>query len=102
MILLLNIYLFDQVIHTYISISLTLFFLLYSLDNHEIFIRTQNNLLDICPIRIIAFQSHNTFEPVLRVQVKEILEHTFKGVIDQDNKLEISITGISFIKKNIN
>jgi hypothetical protein len=41
----------------------------------------------------MAFQVDKAFEPVLRVQVKEILEHTFKGVIDQDNKLEIIITG---------
>jgi hypothetical protein len=60
---------------------------------HEVFIRTQNNLLDICPIRIMAFRAKNTFDPVLRVQVKEILEHTFQGVVDNDNKLEISITG---------
>ncbi len=44
----------------------------------------------------MAFQSKNTFEPVLRVQVKEVLEHTFVGVIDTDNKLEITITGKSF------
>jgi hypothetical protein len=71
-------------------------FYFYELDIHEVFIRTQNNLLDICPIRIMAFQSKNTFDPVLRVQVKEILEHTFKDVIDDDNKLEINITGKSF------
>ena len=44
----------------------------------------------------MAFQSKNTFEPVLRVQVKEVLEHTFAGVIDPDNKLEITITGKPF------
>ena len=44
----------------------------------------------------MAFQSKNTFDPVLRVQVKEILEHTFPGVIDHDNKLEINITGKIF------
>ncbi|CAF1398822.1 unnamed protein product [Adineta steineri] len=59
---------------------------------HEVFIRTQNNLLDICPIRVMAFRAKSTFDPVLRVQVKEVLEHTFKGVIDNDNKLEINIT----------
>jgi hypothetical protein len=64
-----------------------------SLDIHEVFIRVQNNLLDICPIRIMAFQAKNTFDPVLRVQVKEILEHTFHGVIDHNNQLEITITG---------
>jgi hypothetical protein len=58
-----------------------------------VFIRTQNNLLDICPIRITAFRAKNAFDPVLRVQVKEVLEHTFQGVIDIDNKLEITITG---------
>jgi hypothetical protein len=44
----------------------------------------------------MAFQSKNTFEPVLRVQVKEVLEHTFAGVIDHDNKLDITITGKLF------
>ena len=62
-------------------------------DTHEVFIRAQNNLLEICPIRLLAFQAQNTFDPVLRVQVKEILEHTFTGVIDHDRKLEINITG---------
>jgi hypothetical protein len=66
-----------------------------TLDIHEVFIRTQNNLLDLCPIRIMAFQSTNTFDPVLRVQVKEILEHTFQDIIDHNNKLEITITGKS-------
>ena len=60
------------------------------------FIRTQHNLLDICPIRIMAFRAKNTFDPVLRVQVKEVLEHTFQGVVDNDNKLEITITGKFF------
>ncbi len=41
----------------------------------------------------MAFQSQDTVDPVLRVQVKEILEHTFQGVIDHNNKLEINITG---------
>jgi hypothetical protein len=41
----------------------------------------------------MAFQAKNTFDPVLRVQVKEILEHTFHGVIDHNNQLEITITG---------
>ncbi|UJR14889.1 hypothetical protein I4U23_001873 [Adineta vaga] len=59
---------------------------------HEVFIRTQNNLLDICPIRVMAFRAKNTFDPVLRVQVKEVLEHTFQGVVDNDNKLDITIT----------
>ncbi|CAF3702812.1 unnamed protein product, partial [Rotaria sp. Silwood1] len=61
-------------------------------DIHEIFIRTQNKLLDICPIRIMAFCAEKSYEPVLRVQIKEILEHTFSGVIDQNNQLEISVT----------
>jgi hypothetical protein len=60
----------------------------------------------MCPIRIMAFTSNNTFEPVLRVQVKEVLEHTFPGVIDPDNKLEISIIGessfVCFEKLNTN
>lgn len=64
-----------------------------SSDIHEVFIRTQNNLLDICPIRLLAFQAENTFDPVLRIQVKEVLQHTFSGVIDHDRKLEIHITG---------
>ena len=51
----------------------------------------------MCPIRIMAFNANDKFEPVLRVQVKEILEHTFQGVIDHNNKLTISITGISSI-----
>jgi hypothetical protein len=54
----------------------------------------------------MAFTSNNTFEPVLRVQVKEVLEHTFPGVIDPDNKLEISIIGessfVCFEKLNTN
>lgn len=62
-------------------------------DFHEIFIRTQNNLLDICPIRVMAFECKQEFECVLRVQVKEILEHTFSNVIDTENKLEIQVTG---------
>jgi len=41
----------------------------------------------------MAFQSQDTVDPVLRVQVKEILVHTFQGVIDHNNKLEINITG---------
>ena len=41
----------------------------------------------------MAFESKNNFDPVLRVQVKEVLEHTFSDVIDLDNKLEINITG---------
>ncbi|CAF4943518.1 unnamed protein product, partial [Rotaria socialis] len=59
---------------------------------HEVFIRTQNNLLDICPIRINSFGAGAPFEPVLRVQVKEALEHTFEGVIDNIEKLQIDIT----------
>jgi hypothetical protein len=66
---------------------------LIELDIHEVFIRTQNNLLDICPIRIMSFGANNTFEPVLRVQVKEVLEHTFEGVFDNIDKLQIDITG---------
>ncbi|CAF4548308.1 unnamed protein product, partial [Rotaria magnacalcarata] len=30
--------------------------------------------------------------PVLRVQVKEALEHTFEGVVDNIEKLQIDIT----------
>ncbi|CAM4895437.1 unnamed protein product [Rotaria socialis] len=62
------------------------------LNIHEVFIRTQNNLLDICPIRINSFGAGAPFEPVLRVQVKEALEHTFEGVIDNIEKLQIDIT----------
>ncbi|CAF3819425.1 unnamed protein product [Rotaria sordida] len=74
-------------------------------DIHEVFIRTQNNLLDICPIRIMAFSAQKSYDPVLRVQVKEILEHTFSGIIDQNNQLEISVTDpferpISFQRSN--
>ena len=57
------------------------------------FIRTQNNLLDICPMRIMSFGASTSFEPVLRVQVKEVLEHTFQGVQDNADKLHIDITG---------
>mgnify|MGYP006892779692 CR=1 FL=1 len=49
--------------------------------------------MDICPIRIMAFECNQDFEPVLRVQVNEQLEHTFPEVIDADNKLEIQVTG---------
>ncbi|CAF4205688.1 unnamed protein product [Rotaria sp. Silwood2] len=62
------------------------------LDTHEIFIRIQNNLLDICPIRIMSFGASTPFEPVLRVQVKEVLEHTFEGVTDNVDKLQIDIS----------
>ncbi|CAF3728092.1 unnamed protein product [Rotaria sp. Silwood1] len=62
------------------------------LDIHEVFIRIQNNLLDICPIRIISYGANTSFEPVLRVQVKEVLEHTFEGVTDNVDKLQIDIT----------
>jgi hypothetical protein len=41
----------------------------------------------------MSYQAKNKFDPVLRVQVKEILEHTFPGVIDQHNQLEINVTG---------
>ena len=69
------------------------------LDFHEVFIRTENNLLEICPIRIMSFTADaNTFDPVLRVQVKEILEHTFDGVLDKNDQLQIEITGT--IKSN--
>ncbi|CAM4749067.1 unnamed protein product [Rotaria magnacalcarata] len=61
-------------------------------DTHEVFIRTQNNVLDICPIRIMAFTAQQPYDSVPRVQIKEILEHTFEGVIDENNKLEICIT----------
>ena len=66
------------------------------LDIHEIFIRTQNNLLDICPIRILSFGATNPFEPVLRVQVKEVLEHLFEGIFENIEKLQIEITGKEF------
>ncbi len=75
-----------------ISIRFIISLLIHS-DIHEVFIRTQNNLFDICPIRIMSFGANNTFEPVLRVQVKEVLEHTFEGVIDNVDKLQIDITG---------
>ncbi len=71
------------------------------LDIHEVFIRTQNNLLDICPIRIMSFGANDNFEPVLRVQVKEVLEHIFEGVFDNIDKLQIDITGkSSMFRKN--
>ena len=57
------------------------------------FIRTHNNLLDICPIRIMSFGAISPFEPVLRVQVKEVLQHTFEGVIDNVDKIQIDIIG---------
>lgn len=60
---------------------------------HEVFIRTQNNLLDLCPIRIMSFGASTTFDPVLRVQVKEVLEHTFEGISDNVDQLQIEITG---------
>ena len=62
-------------------------------DTHEVFIRTQNNLLEICPIRILSFGASHTYEPVLRIQVKEILQHTFEGVFDRADQLHIEITG---------
>ncbi|CAF3378932.1 unnamed protein product [Rotaria socialis] len=61
-------------------------------DIHEVFIRTQNKVLDVCPIRIMAFTAQQPYDPVPRVQIKEILEHTFEGVIDENNKLEICVT----------
>lgn len=63
------------------------------LGYHEVFIRIQNNLLDICPIRINSFGASTAYEPVLRVQVKEVLEHSFEGVVDNVDKLQIDITG---------
>lgn len=62
-------------------------------DFHEVFIRTDNNLLDICPIRINSFDADHSFEPVLRIQVKEVLEHVFEGIIDDKEKLQIEIIG---------
>lgn len=62
-------------------------------DLHEVFIRTENNLLEICPIRILSFGASHTYEPVLRIQVKEVLEHTFEGVFDRDDELQIEISG---------
>jgi hypothetical protein len=44
----------------------------------------------------MSFGANNLFEPVLRVQVKEVLEHTFEGVIDNIDKLQIDITGKLF------
>jgi hypothetical protein len=41
----------------------------------------------------MSFGSNNTFEPVLRVQVKEVLEHIFNGIVDNDDKLQIDISG---------
>lgn len=61
---------------------------------HEVFIRTENSLLEFCPIRIDSFTAEPTsFEPVLRVQLKELLEHTFDGVLDRNDHLQIEITG---------
>jgi hypothetical protein len=62
-------------------------------DIHEVFIRTQNKLMDMCPMRIVSFAVDTAFEPVLRVQVKEVLEHTFEGVLDKIDKLHIEILG---------
>lgn len=45
----------------------------------------------------MAFHPRQSYDPVPRVQVKEILEHTFEGVIDEENKLEICINGKFFI-----
>ncbi|CAF4879752.1 unnamed protein product, partial [Rotaria socialis] len=42
--------------------------------------------------RIMAFTAQQPYDPVPRVQIKEILEHTFEGVIDENNKLEICVT----------
>lgn len=47
----------------------------------------------MCPIRILSFGANSPFEPVLRVQVKEVLEHTFEGVFDHADQLQIDITG---------
>lgn len=47
----------------------------------------------MCPIRIMSFGASNTVEPVLRVQVKEVLEHTFEGVLDHIDKLQIELLG---------
>lgn len=63
------------------------------LDMHEVFIRTQNNLLDMCPIRIMSFGASSAFDPVLRVQVKEVLEHTFEGIVDDIDQFQVEITG---------
>jgi hypothetical protein len=48
----------------------------------------------------MSFGANDAFEPVLRVQVKEVLEHTFEGVSDNIDKLQIDITGkSSYIKR---
>ena len=62
------------------------------------FIRTQNNLLEMCPIRIMSFGSSNAVEPVLRVQVKEVLKHTFEGVLDHVDKLQIELLGKALLR----
>jgi len=48
----------------------------------------------------MSFGANSPFEPVLRVQVKEVLEHTFEGVIDNVDKIQIDIIGKLFINKN--
>lgn len=70
------------------------------LDVHEVFIRIQNNLLDLCPLRIMSFGASTPFEPVLRVQVKEVLEHSFEGVIDNIDQIQIDISGMQLIQND--
>ena len=41
----------------------------------------------------MSFGAGSPFEPVLRVQVKEVLQHTFEGVIDNVDKIQIDIIG---------
>lgn len=41
----------------------------------------------------MSFGAISPFEPVLRVQVKEVLQHTFEGVIDNVDKIQIDIIG---------
>lgn len=72
-------------------------FLWIYIGSHEVFIRAQDNLLDICPIRITAFSSQGPHNPIPRVQIKEVLTHTFHDVVDYENKLEISIIGKFFL-----
>jgi hypothetical protein len=45
----------------------------------------------------MSFGAKNSFEPVLRVQVKEVLDHTFEGVIDNNDKIQINIIGKEFV-----
>ncbi|CAF1303393.1 unnamed protein product, partial [Didymodactylos carnosus] len=58
---------------------------------HEVFIRSRNNLMDFCPIRIMAFTSESFFEPALRVQIKETIFHTVKKISNNEEDFNIVI-----------